>query len=582
MPRREHLVYIFLLVAITLGVYYDSLGNGFVYDDYPFLVDNPAVRELNVRGISERFSQPRYSSSSAGLSRDVWRPLMSLSFALDYRLWGLDSRSYHIENTLLHLANACLVYAASVMIISDPFASFIASVVFAIHPAQTEAVAWVSGRSNVLFLLFFLSAFIAHVRRRRGDPSRSFSFGAALAFFALALFSKEMAIALPLALILYDAFFFRSRRPIEYVKYYLPFFLVAASYLAARLSVVGAIAQRSGWWAGDPASAAAMVLKTMAAYVRLAIFPSDLGIDYSPDVARAFAGTSAVSAALTVAAIAAICWSLRRKRKVVFFVLWFFVTLIPVYNIVPFKAIMAERFLYLPLIGYCALFGLLFAYVGATKRLDGWMKAAAGIALASVVTAYGFISISRNIEWRDEMAFYGGEASRSPSSAKARYNYAYICAKEAAASADRERAASLYALAASEYAKAISLKPDSQISYIGMGNVCSAVGMYDEAIASFRKALSIEGHADIYNNLAAAYLNKGMYGEAGECLRKALLIDPNHANALVNLGNVYYASGEAEKARLAWRRAVRLGADPEVVIKITGAAARGGGPDGGY
>jgi Flp pilus assembly protein TadD len=571
MSRRDHLVYIFLLAAITLGVYYPSFDNGFVYDDYPFLVDNPAVKGATLGSIPAYFTDRRSVSSSEDLARDVWRPLMPVSFALDHRLWGLEGRCYHIENAFIHTANAWLVYALTAMITADPFASLVTAAVFAIHPVQTEAVAWVSGRSNLLFLFFLLSAFICHILNRKRSGASPAGNAAALAFFALSLLSKEMAIALPVLLILYDLYFVAGLKARDYARYYLPFFLVSVLYIAARYSVIGTVAQRSSWWGGGPASGIAITLKALAAYVKLAVFPAGLGIEYAPETSAPFAGTHLAGAAMVLVSVAALFRSLRRNRKASFFILWFFASLVPVCNIVPFKAAMAERFMYLPLIGFAGLFGLLFAYVGSTPRLGRTLKAASGIALASVIASYGFVSIARILDWRDEMAFYGAEAARSPTSAKARYNYGYILAKEALASSgpDRERAGALYALAISEYAKAIELNPSSQAAHLGMANAASAVGMYDVAIAHFGKAISISAHADIYNNLGVAYYRKKMYPEALSAFRKALELDPRHVNALVNLGNVYEATGHPDKARRSWMRSLGLGADAvSVAAKI--------------
>ncbi len=559
MPNRDHLVFIFILAAITLLVYYDSFNNGFVYDDYPFLVQNPSVTKLDMKNILADFTEMNAVSSDEKLARDVWRPFMTLSFALDYRLWKLNARFYHIENVLFHIANAILIYIATVLVMGDGFTAFIAAVVFAIHPVQTEAVTWVSGRSNVLFLFFFLLAFLAHVQNRQ-KGARTLYYCLSLIFFSCSLMSKEMAIVLPLVLILYDMHFFRKDVRAG-IGYYIPFFLVAASYILTRFSVLGVIAQKSEWWGSGIPDTAFVTLKAVAEYVRLLIVPVNLRVEYMTPPPTAIAGTQALAVFMTLASVALLYAFLRWKKEASFYILWFFVTLIPVYNIVPFKAVMAERFLYLPLIGFAALFGILFSKVNTAERIAPPVKYCLVSILVSVMVAYGMLSISRNIEWRDEISFYTREAALSQSHPKAHYNLGYVYAKKAseAAGSDKQTAGAYYSLAIEEFKRAIALKPDSQVCYYALGNAYNALGRHDLAIKNFRKAAAIKEDSDIYNNLGVAYYRKGMYDAALGSFRKALRLDAGHRNASINLGNAYYMKRDFAKAKQAWLRVIRGG-----------------------
>jgi len=559
MPNRDHLVFIFIIAAITLLVYYDSFNNGFVYDDYPFLVENPSVRKLDMKSILADFTEMTSVSSDEKLARDVWRPLMTLSFALDYRLWKLNARFYHIENVFFHIANAILVYIATVLVIGDGFTAFIAAIVFAIHPVQTEAVTWVSGRSNVLFLFFFLSAFLAHVQNRRRGPRTPYYF-LSLIFFSCSLMSKEMAIILPLILILYDIHFFRKDVRAG-IGYYTPFFLVCVSYILTRFSVLGVIAQKGEWWGSGFLDTAFVTLKAVAEYVRLLIVPVNLRVEYMAPSPKAIAGTQALAVFMTLASVALLYAAVRRKKAASFYILWFFVALIPVYNIVPFKAVMAERFLYLPLIGFAALFGILFSKVNTAERMAPPVKYCLVSILVSVMVAYGMISISRNIEWRDEISFYTREAALSASNPRAHYNLGYVYAKKASetAGSDKRTAGAYYALAIEEFKKAIALKPDSQSCYFALGNAYNALGWYDLAIKNFRKAAAIREDSYVYNNLGIAYYRKGMYDAALGSFRKALRLDAGHRNASVNLGNAYYMKRDYARAKQAWLRVIRSG-----------------------
>ena len=569
MPKKDHLVLILLLIAITVAIYFDSFNNQFLYDDYPFVVENTAIRKLGINNIIADFTDRNTASASESLSKDVWRPLVTISFALDYSRWRLDPRFYHIENTLLHAANAALVYIAVFLILGDGFAAFIAALVFAIHPVQTEAVTWVSGRSNVLFLLFFLLAFISHVRNRQKRPD-TYDYTVPLLFFILALLSKEMAITLPLVLALYDAHFSNKRRPMSYVGYYFPFALVAASYVATRFAVLGTIAQRPEWWGGSVFNSMLGTLKAVAEYLRLILVPVNLKVSYLADVPRSVFGHDMIGAIATLSAAAVFYLIFRRKKEISFYVLWFFAALVPVYNIVPFKAVMAERFLYLPLVGFAALFGIAFSRVDVSSRLSSFMKGSLVFILISVLVMYGAMSIGRNIEWRDEISFYLQETIRSPQDAKAHYNLGYAYAKEAGMTKSSPGLSKTFYMAAiEEYKKAVSLKPNSQVSYMGLANAYSATGLYEQAVENFIKVIDIKENSDAYNNLGVAYFRKQIYDEALSCFKKALRLDPNHVNANINLGNAYFMKAEFAKAKNAWIRVVRMGgANPLLLERI--------------
>jgi protein O-mannosyl-transferase len=273
-----------------------------------------------------------------------------------------------------------------------------------------------------------------------------------------------------------------------------------------------------------------------------------------------------LAAIVTVMSIAAIYLIFRRNKKVSFYLLWFFVTLMPVCNIVPFKAMMAERFLYLPIIGFASLVGIWFLWLYDSLCHRRLLRIALVAAAIMAFTVYAALSVIRNMEWKDEVTFYMKEAVRSPENPKAHYNFGYACAKEAKKDRqDKEFASIYYLVAIGEFQRAISIKPDSQMSYAGLANAYNSVGLYDEAVKNFRKALVFGEKSDVYNNLGVAYYSKKMYEEARVALMKALMIDPDHINASINMGNCYYAKGEFAKAKRMWTRATSLGAGSEIL-----------------
>ena len=559
MSQKEHLPLILLLAAITLLVYYDSFNNGFVYDDNPFVVENKAIHSLDVKSVIANFTDMKCASSSEDLSRDIWRPFVTTSFAIDYRLWKLDPHFYHAENVAWHIINAVLVYLVTLLVLESPIAAFIASLVFAIHPVQTEAVTWISGRSNVLFLFFFLLSLIFHIRNRmyKDNP---LNYSLSIILFTFSLFCKEMAIVLPLVLILYDIHFYRKQEFKSYINYYTPYFIIAASYILARFSVLGVIAQSPGWWGGSFFTNMLITLKAVAGYIGLLFLPINLKVEYKADIPKSILDPSLLPAGLILLAIALIYLAYRKKKEVSFYMLWFFITLIPVYNIVPFKAVMAERFLYLPLIGFASILGIVISNVNLKPDINKNVRQVSNIVIAVILVAYAILTISRNVEWRDELTFYMQDAVRSPLDAKAHYNLGYAYANTAAKNkSSKDLSSSYYMLAIKEFEKTRQLKPVSEIAYAGMANAYNELGLYDPAIKNFKKSIAIKEESDVYNNLAVAYYKKAMYTQAIMACKKALYLKPEHLNAYINLGNAYFMKSEYKKALKAWLVSIKLG-----------------------
>ena len=186
-----------IIFLLGLLVYMNSLGGGFVYDDYAFIVNNPHIKTLSHPG---RFFLLKTATSFSGHS--IWRPLRTLSFAFDYHLWGLEPFGYHLTNVLFHIINGVLVYIIILRLGLAWRVALISSCLFLVHPLQTESVSWISSRGDCLFAAFFLLSLYWYMKGRIILSYLS---------FILSLFSKETALSLPLLLLAYDSLFIRPQ-----------------------------------------------------------------------------------------------------------------------------------------------------------------------------------------------------------------------------------------------------------------------------------------------------------------------------------------------------------------------------------
>ena len=381
-----------LIFFVSFIVYSNSLAGEFVWDDQYFVVKNTAIRSLKTP--SAFFTNPT-TAAFGGLSEDVYRPLTTLSYAVNYRFNKLNSFGYHLVNVLLHSANAILLFLLLYCIMGDILLSFFAALFFAVHPIQTEAVAWISGRSSVQFLLFYLASLLLYIKySRAGKPVFIIL---SILSFVVALFSKEMAVTLPLVLILYDAHFEKKGTVRRNIAAYAPYFILSAFFIMTRAFLLQRVSQ-CGWWGGGAFFTFISMTKAAIDYIKILVFPAKLCAFYYIVPSRSIFDPGVMfSIAALFCLLVSIPFIFKRLKILSFAILWFFVTMLPVSNIVPLKAIMAERFLYLPSIGFCLAMVILMDR--GCAALKGKIRSITVLALTLLIIGYSAKTVARNDEW---------------------------------------------------------------------------------------------------------------------------------------------------------------------------------------
>ena len=203
-----------VLIAAAFLVYANSLDNSFVWDDEALVLGNPAIR--SPVSVPRLFTARLFPEIPGG---NFYRPVQSLSYAIDYSLWRLDPFGYHLTNILIHAGNAVLVYLLLLALTGRRDISFMTALLFAVHPASTEAVDYVSGRADLLAAFFMYLSLLCSVawerlsvRQGRHTATRVFLFLIAVLSFVLALLTKEATVVLPLFVLL-CLFCFKMTRP---------------------------------------------------------------------------------------------------------------------------------------------------------------------------------------------------------------------------------------------------------------------------------------------------------------------------------------------------------------------------------
>jgi tetratricopeptide (TPR) repeat protein len=415
---RRHRSALLIIAAAVLIVFGQTLRFDFVnYDDQELIVENAPLLS-NPANIAGAFSTHVFAGHrQAG---EYYRPILTASYIIDYQLWQLRPFGYHLTNLLLHLLTAAMVYllALSVFNRRSDLALF-SALVFAVHPVQTEAVAWLAGRNDLL-LGFFIVAMMLCYAHFRESGRKIFGLLAILAY-TLALFTKESAVAFSLLPLLYDYAFHRSslRKTIAPLAVMA---VITACYLIVRQAILGSaigldrLAAAQGAWPERLSRAPGFLMENL----RLIVAPFRLSASHPVETMR-WTGEPWLgwSWAIIAALAAATLWSWRRNSPIFFGLKWLFLGLILVLNIVPLAVPLLEHRLYVPMIGGAVILA------GVVGLLDGRLsRRSAGAAAVALLLLFGVLSFARLPVWHDSEALWNDTLQKEPSTNRAYINLA--------------------------------------------------------------------------------------------------------------------------------------------------------------
>lgn len=409
-----------LIIIIGAIVFNNALKNDFVWDDEFFIEKNTYIRSLKF--IPAYFTK-KEALAEGVLSGENYRPFLPFSYAIDYCFWKLNPFGYHLTNVVFHIINALLVFYLVLLITKDRFVGFFSSLIFLTHPVQTEAVAWASGRADVLFLFFFLFAFIMYIRHQ--ESGHPIFLGISLFLFLCGLFSKEMTATLPFILILYDWIYGKKETLGARLIRYLPFFLILELFVMVRYVILGRLSQ-TGYFAGSFYATFLTMVKGVAYYIRLLFYPVGLCPDYltfpQADSLKDF--HVLLSFGVIIGFIALSIFLRKKLKHVTFGILLFFISLLPVMNIIPIKILIAERFLYLPIIGFALAIAVLLRFLYCSLRKKTFGLYAIPLLQALIIFLCASLTIAQNTVWTNTVTLYTRVVKIYPDNFRAHYNLA--------------------------------------------------------------------------------------------------------------------------------------------------------------
>jgi Flp pilus assembly protein TadD len=536
-PSRAHRLWVGLgLAAAAALLYVPTLGHAFLnYDDDLYLTRNPHLRlGLSPAGLAWAFTTG-YGAN--------WFPLTWLSWLIDYAIWGLDPRGFHLTNLLLHAASTALLFGVLARMTGATWRSAFVAGIFALHPVHVESVAWAAVRKDVLSGLLWIVTLWAYVRYTERPSWRRYL--PVPLFLSLGLMAKPMLVTLPFVLLLLDYWPLRRMPPVRRaVLEKLPLVALSAisSVVTYRVQQAAGAVQPIDLY---PASVRALnALIAYATYLRQAFWPSGLAVFYphpGENVSQAAAG----GAALLLAAITAVALRARARHPYLAVGwLWFLGTLVPVIGLVQLGAqAHADRYLYLPLIGL----SIAVAWSVPDLLARRWPRAPLMLGAAALV-ALAIMSVRQVPRWRDSAALFAHALEVTRENAVAHLNLGV-------ALADRAE----YSEARRHLEEAIRIHPGSAEGHGALAEVLAREGRQEDAIARFRTALRLDpGLSRVHNGFGRALLEGGDAEEAALHFREAVRLDPVYAEAHSNLGVALLRAGSFAEAVEHLREAATL------------------------
>lgn len=583
MNKQRVIYYLAGLVSlVTFVVYLPALWNDFVlWDDDLFIYNNLRIRSLDWNFFKWAFSD---------ISVSHWRPLVWISHALDYSIWGMRPLGHHLTNVLLHAANTFIVVYLAIRLLDVSnrvrmkhdlpplltdqailITGGVAGMLFGLHPLHVESVAWITERKDVLYSLFFLLSVSAYIRyveiaaesAASQKEERAFFFNRhyllSLAFFVLALSSKAMAVTLPFVLLILDWYPLKRMNCLKdfaaAFKEKLPFMTFSVS-----IAIVTVIAQKkSGAMSFDESvqlpERVLVAFKALIVYLWKMLAPVNLVpfYPYEKDISLAsfaYSGSIVVVIGITVACIVI------AKKRPLFLAIWgyYVVSLVPVLGIIRTGTYsMADRYTYLPSLGPFLAFGLFVAWglakVDLMKQRPSLIKLLVAVTAIFLFSGMSYLTVKQIAVWKNSLVLWSYVIEKEPDRVPIAYNNRGLAYKEIG---QVERAID-------DYNAAIRLAPADAKPYTNRGIVFGEIGQFEQAMEDFNAAIALNPkYADAYTSRGLVFEIRGQLEMAVEDYNTAIELKPLNMEAYLNRGVAFARMAQFDRAIKDYDRAISL------------------------
>ena len=580
--REKNFLTVILICLSVYAAYLNTLPNPFIFDDRHTITENKYIKHLET--IPKLFTD---KVTSLPITKGMWRPLLMLSFASNYFISGLSPHSYHLINILIHFLNAVLLY-----LLLETFLKELSlcrrlglTLIFCLHPINTEAVTYISSRSVTMCAFFILSGFYCYVRWRHDRRTRFFLLS--LASYIFALMTKEIALILPMLIITYEFIynknFWEERK--EIILGFLPFLLITLGYIfMIKLifdEVFGLFAKAKSALATRSYSSNILTQGAVSFfYLYLFFYPFNLCVDHNFPIISSLKNPLGAIPLVLIIILILTALSLRKRLPLIALsIFWYLICLLPQFygrlNIVA-----AEHH---PYLAYFSVYFIL-AYLLLKLKIK---KEFSRLLFIFILGLFFILTIIRNLEWGSEYTLWKAELKNNPDSEIAkgslglylinrgfdeegeRYLRQAINSKKGIASQPSIlNLASYYAKTLNQPQKALELlnQHKDQISRLDLrhlntlGIIYAKIGQKEEAKKTWEEALRIyPEHPEIKSNLGWWHLeNSKDIPMAKKYFLDALYDNPDSAGGRMGLGMAYEKENLFNKALEEYAKIIKL------------------------
>ena len=555
--RKFHWWMPVFLALLCTTAYRNTFHVPFIFDDLPAISQNPAIRRL----------WPLSGVIASDLPMLVGRPLISLSLAANYAVGGYNVAGWHLFNLVIHFLNALLLFGVVRRALGDAtsaeggptrrlWVAYAVAVLWMLHPLVTESVTYVLQRTELLMALFLLLTLYCFIRGTE-SPHKVVWFGAAIMACTLGMGTKEIMVVTPLLVLIYDSIFVaRSWRAALRERRELYSGLAASWVILASLLLTTNLKIKSGLTVDvlSPWNYFKMQWTVVAHYLRLAVWPRGLVLDYSDWPRETTLASGLPAAGLLAALLAGTVWGIRRRWWWGFWGAWFFLLLAPSSSFLPLPTEPAtERRMYLPLVAVVAvalggadrLGQNLWTRFGWPDRVRVWLQVSVATALAFTL---GITTIQRNAQYHSGESIWADQVAKRPDSFRGHANLGL-------ALLDDDRAKE----AIPHFTDALRIYANDPDVRCNLASALAIIGATNQAIAELQETLRYApNHAPAHVILADALAGLGDEKAALEHYGAALIINPDEQAAHFNLAQLLRRLGRREGAIAQFSEVLRL------------------------
>lgn len=506
---NQHKLNISLLciLILTALIYARSLSNGILsWDDMWQITYNLDIQTLSFHNLQKIFTS-FYSG--------MYQPFVTLSYALEYNLFGLNSTIFHATNVLFHLANIALVFFLVLRITNRQIPAMFAACLFGIHPMHVESVVWITERKDVMYAFFYLSALLFYVKYLKENCNKYYRL--TILFFIFSLLSKATAITFPLVLLLVDFYLQRKKKKNILIEK-IPFFILAIVFSIINIFSQSDNSSNTVLQSFTIVDRLFLISYSLCYYLSHAFVPLNLSaFHFMPQKINGLLPTEYYLAIIPIIIFIFVLLRKKMHRRVTFALLFFIAALSPTIHIIPFgKAIVAERYAYLSYIGIYFILGLglehLMVRNNKTRFTLTWFI------VVLVLGLFGFTTFHRIGVWHDTQTLFNDASTKVNTIEEANQ----LKAMGYNLDAEERTNAQDYSTAVKYYNEAISLDTCNAKLYHNRGYARHYSDDFEGAMKDYSKSIDIDPtYVRAYANRAIIYLKWNKQQEACADLRAA-------------------------------------------------------------